>query len=272
MIKEAMDRLLELATPTMLEVEGRPYSTLQLTPIIDPRIKPLEIHTLTGIVDYLERTDNDDRFPDDSDFQEIQNIDEIFIHIISHDHLDLYGTLMDPWKVRNHYLSISLIDDKPFPFGKWLDLEEAIIELQSKMVPDITGTIKISTEEEGPFSYCEAVIQKTDLLPTIQLLSSVTECNQRISEDNGISQSITIQKGIRNKEQVEIANVIQLRPFRTFREIEQPSSFFVRRIRQGAESPRVAFFEADGGAWKLEAIQKIKSWLSGKIPGVKIIA
>lgn len=272
MIKEAMDRLLELSRSAEIKVEGRSYSTIPLTPIIDPRVKPLEIHTLTGITDYLKRTDSEDRFPDDSDFQEIQNIDKIFIHIMSHDHIDLYGTLIDPWKIRNHYLSISLIDDKPFPFGKWLGLEEAIIELQSKMVPDMTGTIKISTEKEGIFSECEVAIQKTDLLPTIQLLSSVTECNQKISEDNGISQSVTIQRGVRVKEQMEIANVIQLRPFRTFLEIEQPLSSFVRRIRQGAESPQVAFFEADGGTWKLEAIQKIKSWLSGRIPGVKIIA
>jgi hypothetical protein len=294
MIKEAIDRILELGNPAVVCVEERRYSTLPLTPVIDPRVKALDIHTLTGITDYLERIDGNPENPAPLgcfDCQEIEVIDKVFIHVVSYNHVDLYGTLMEPWKGRNHYLSVSLIDDKPFPFGKWMDLETAIIELQSKMVPDAGCIVRTGKGKEDPLKESnyecldrgnclpgdkeanEATdISRNDLQTTIQLLSTVTECNQRVSEDDGISQLVTIQRGVRGKEQAEIANIVQLRPFRTFREIEQPSSFFVRRIRPGKEGPEVAFFEADGGAWKLESIQRIKDWLSGKLLGVKIIA
>jgi len=59
------------------------------------------------------------------------------------------------------------------------------------------------------------------------------------------------------------SNPIRLRPYRTFREIEQPASLFVLRLQKGrdGELPRAALFEADGGQWKLEACQAIKHWL-----------
>ena len=56
---------------------------------------------------------------------------------------------------------------------------------------------------------------------------------------------------------------VTLKPFRTFREIEQPESEFILRYqnRNGIEA---ALFEGDGGCWKLDAILRIKEWLSDK--------
>ncbi|MEB9782308.1 hypothetical protein P4K16_30685, partial [Bacillus cereus] len=53
-------------------------------------------------------------------------------------------------------------------------------------------------------------------------------------------------------------NPVQLSPYRTFVEVEQPESKFVFRMREGA---RCGLFEADGGAWKLEAMNNIKEYL-----------
>lgn len=60
-------------------------------------------------------------------------------------------------------------------------------------------------------------------------------------------------------------------PLRTFYEVEQPSSPFVLRF---SENAKVALFEGDGGAWKLEAVENIKKWLRTKLYGenVHIIA
>ncbi len=49
-----------------------------------------------------------------------------------------------------------------------------------------------------------------------------------------------------------------LRPYRTFAEVEQPASQFVFRINQNAQ---MALFEADGGKWRLEAINNIANYL-----------
>lgn len=55
--------------------------------------------------------------------------------------------------------------------------------------------------------------------------------------------------------------MIKLSPYRTFREIEQPESLFLLRMkRERGGVPYVALFEADGGQWKHDAITKIKMY------------
>jgi hypothetical protein len=69
--------------------------------------------------------------------------------------------------------------------------------------------------------------------------------------------------------EIPIPNPVKLSPFRTFIEVEQPESLFVLRGRKG---PQWALFEADGGLWKIKAIQNIKNWLEKKELNVPIIA
>ena len=48
----------------------------------------------------------------------------------------------------------------------------------------------------------------------------------------------------------------------TIRELDQPASDFIFRVKaQGG----FALFEADGGAWKIAAINAIASWLTNRI-------
>jgi hypothetical protein len=65
-----------------------------------------------------------------------------------------------------------------------------------------------------------------------------------------------------------------LSPYRTFRELNQPESAFIFRMRGGGEgkAPQCALFEADGGKWKLDAVQAIKLWLADFCPGIASIA
>jgi hypothetical protein len=67
---------------------------------------------------------------------------------------------------------------------------------------------------------------------------------------------------------------VELRPYRTFREIEQPASKFVLRVKRGGEGqkPGCALFEADGGFWKLEAIENIRKYIASKNLNITIIA
>ena len=51
---------------------------------------------------------------------------------------------------------------------------------------------------------------------------------------------------------------LTLAAYRTFIEIDQPERKFVLRMQSG---PRVALLEADGGAWKNEAIRNIENYL-----------
>ncbi|OSB00487.1 hypothetical protein B2H85_13365, partial [Clostridium botulinum] len=61
---------------------------------------------------------------------------------------------------------------------------------------------------------------------------------------------------------------VTLAPYRTFPEIEQPLSRFIFRMQQG---PSAAIYEADGGAWRNQAMQRIKAYLEEELKGIKNI-
>ena len=53
MLKEFVDRLVQLAAVEMIEVGGRTYSSKKLEGVFDPTPIPLGAHTLTGVKDYI---------------------------------------------------------------------------------------------------------------------------------------------------------------------------------------------------------------------------
>ena len=77
--------------------------------------------------------------------------------------------------------------------------------------------------------------------------------------------------------EVQVPNPVELKPYRTFFEIEQPSSSFVFRMKSGGkgheDGPMCSLHEADGGAWRLDAIEEVKHFLRYKKPDyISIIA
>ena len=60
---------------------------------------------------------------------------------------------------------------------------------------------------------------------------------------------------------VQVPNPVKLIPYRTFAEIEQPSSLYVFRVRDdGNGAPAFKLVEADNGLWKHAAMLKIKDY------------
>ena len=80
--------------------------------------------------------------------------------------------------------------------------------------------------------------------------------------DNGISQQVTVKEGAATLTKAEVPSPAELRPYRTFLEVEQPASPFVFRINKRGEC---ALFEADGGLWKNEAVESILNYLTGEL-------
>ena len=116
-----------------------------------------------------------------------------------------------------------------FNYGRFHDTEEFIIAFQSKFTPT----------------------KDRDLL--LKVIGNVKEENVRTTGDNGISQAVTIKTGVASADDVLVPNPVTLAPYRTFLEVEQPESDFIFRMKDG---PSGAIFEADGGAWRNEAILK----------------
>lgn len=229
MIKSALEYLHTLARPPIVKAEGRQYSSYQLHPIATPKPEPLKLTTLSGLVDYIDA--------------EIDEIKPCMIHVEDPETVRLLTGIVDDWMTRRCF-AVATRQGETFRFGQFVPVEEFIIGVNARFQP---------TEDRETM---------------LALVSNLTEASSRDLQDDGITQRTTIKKGITRVSETEVKNRVVLRPYRTFPEVaDQPASEFVFRLRPGRDGdlPTVALFEADGGAWKSEAIYQVASWIKGAL-------
>ncbi len=159
-----------------------------------------------------------------------------FLHIVDHERVELTGVLQSDGKRETLVIARAIVPD--FNYDYFLDSEQLIISLQSKFT---------KTKDR-------------DLL--LKVIGNVKEENVRQTGDNGIAQAVTIKTGVASADDVLVPNPVTLAPYRTFLEVVQPESDFIFRMKDG---PRGAIFEADGGAWRNEAIENIRAYLSEEL-------
>lgn len=123
-------------------------------------------------------------------------------------------------------------------FDHFLDAERFIIALQAKFVKNADREI------------------------LLQVMGNATEENVKQANDDGISQKVVVKTGVASKSEALVPNPVTLAPYRTFVEVQQPESMFIFRMKEG---PSGALFEADGGAWKNDAIQNIRDFLEERL-------
>lgn len=99
-------------------------------------------------------------------------------------------------------------------------------------------------------------------------IGNLRDENVKNFSDDGVSQTVTVKTGVATVSEAILPNPVMLAPYRTFAEIEQPESTFIFRMREGGMATLV---ESDGNLWKLEAIKKIKDYISeGLTPSRKM--
>lgn len=239
---------------TTVLYEPQPDGTWKRTNFGGPGVRPqaLALHTLSGLVSYLvSRAAESATEPDSAATRDGAQQDELLIHVVDHEHVKVLTALDEKEGAYRTVFATAefqpLIGTPavPFRFGQYLDLESFNIALQAlfedgddrKRVLHITGTVKEETV--------------------------------RTSKDDGVTQQVVASAGVVGAYDTDVPNPVRLRPFRTFREVPQPESLFILRMKKGATGalPEAALFEADGGAWKLEAIRSIKSYLEMELEG-----
>lgn len=237
MIQKALQYLVGLKKVEVLEVDGKNYSTEQLhyiAPVFDqtPPTSAIEISTLTGLVDYIKNGVDKLEGP-------------LVVHVVSSTQVYVYSELRDD-KKRNNYILCKAWTPK-ITYERFSDVEEFNIMLQS------------------------CFLENEHRNAILQIVGNVVEEDVKTVGDNGISQQVIAKSGIAKVDNVIVPNPVELRPFRTFAEVEQPASKFIFRMQSG---PEAALFEADGGAWRLYAMQNVKGYLTEKLDGcnVKIIS
>ena len=194
----------------------------ELSPI--KRAEPLEVNSLSGLVDYMK-----------SEFRSMENDKKLLLHVESPTKVVIYSELDKDRKRESVIEATASLDS--FPYGRWQDSEDFIINVLSLIQRDL---------DADAIRQCASQIR--------------IEGGADLS-DNGVSQTVTIKEGA-TLSKAEVPSPAELRPYRTFLEVEQPSSPFVFRINRLGEC---ALFEADGGIWKHEAMENVSQYLVNEL-------
>ncbi|PAD86696.1 hypothetical protein CHH55_17155 [Niallia circulans] len=195
----------------------------EIKPMIERAMQPLQINTLTGLIGYIK-----------ANLERTNS--SLFLQVYDEKTVFLKGVL-DEEGEREVLVEVNAIVPH-FDYGYFLDSEALIIALQSKFT---------KTADR-------------DLL--LKVVGNVKEENVRATGDTGYSQAVTIKSGVASADDVLVPNPVELAPYRTFLEVEQPTSNFIFRMKDG---PRGAIFEADGGAWRNQAIFNVCEFLSEEL-------
>jgi hypothetical protein len=235
MIKEAIEKIIDMTTGDIIKDDfGRQVWNKTGAFMNEPKWPTLKLLSLTALDDYLKMVHP-------------QPVPKgVFLHIASPTFVTFRGPVEKLKKAADTYAE-ACCDTKCFPFGQWITVESFIILLQTMFVANAT------TE---------------DLLKIVGNLSSETSLK---TLDNGVAQEVTARSGITMVENVKLPNPVELRPYRTFREVEQPESLYVFRMQKDGGSISCALFDVGGNLWEQTAIASIKEWLKAAKLDIPVI-
>lgn len=225
-LKEALQYIAELGVDAekteVLDINGKTYANKSLTRYDKmPKADRIKASTLTSMVDYIYQCNKE--FPG-----------SMIIHIVSPTRVCLMSAL-DKEREREVLFEVNA-ETSEFRFDNWYDQERFMIELQANFQ------------------------NNNDLEAVMKLAGNIESKNSQTFTDDGTTQVATITVGVATKADALVPNPVELIPYRTFHEVEQPASKFVFRVGD-KEVPMFKIVEAEGGIWKNEAISNIKTFL-----------
>lgn len=197
----------------------------------------LEFFTLAGVVDYIN-ANTEGLIPTDGSRIILQVEDQSKVILLSQPSEN---------KKARHIIAKAVAHVPGIEFGRYMDTDSFNTMLLSKFI-------------------------ETDARKLLfAVVKSMTKQQSAQTTDDGVGQVVTVKEGVSMASNVTFQNPVPLRPRRTFTEVEQPESNFTLRVDEDANA---ALFESDGGAWKNEAVAKIKEYLQLHIdnPAVIVIA
>lgn len=223
---------------TVVNIDGHWYVNTGKLKRIEPveRKQPpvYKVFTLRGLIDYIVE-DPDCLF---------DQYERLVLHVESQRSVRLYTKTYGTDNSVRTELASCACTNRPFEFNCYYGREDFMVALMSRF------------------------IQTDNAIGVGKLVGNLSVEDAVQVSDDGMNQSVTIKSGIARKASgVKVENPVVLAPIRSFPDIAQPESPFVLRIKNVAdkEEPKVALFEADGDAWKCEAVQRIKELLQSEL-------
>ena len=227
MLKSFIQYIVGMAEPHIQNIDGETYSDKHLHRICYiPYASEIRMNTLSSLIEYIKSGVDS--------FSEM-----MIIHVQSPTCVSMYSALdID----RNRENVVEVRANVPeFNFNQFMDHEAFCIGVQSKFIdhPD------------------------TDKALLLKFAGTVEAGSVAEYGDDGISQKATVKTGIASKGEALVPSPAFLQPFRTFVEVEQPCSSFIFRMKDDKyKGIQCALYEADGGAWKISAMESIKAYLT----------
>lgn len=230
MIKKALEYVIGLSEAKIQNINGDVYSDKPLCRIDPyyPLANAISMSNLSSLVEYIN-----------SDIDSMHR--HMIVQVISPTDVRLISQLNEN---RERETLVEVRAQIPsFNYGQFMDSEAFCIGVQSKFIDD----------------------SATDKALLLKFAGTVEAGTVAQYGDDGVSQKATVKTGIASKSEAIVPNPVNLKPFRTFPECEQPVSAFIFRMRQGGNGVNCALFEADGGAWKNDAMKYIADYLINNI-------
>ena len=133
-------------------------------------------------------------------------------------------------------------------------------EARATDVPGWSDKVQLGFEE-AQIALRTRFQETKDTVYAMKLLSDICLGAKVTYNDNGIATTVVTQKGVALQTNEAIRPIVNLKPYRTYQEVEQPESIFLIRVGERG----ISFTEADGGMWKLKARETIKEFLEKRL-------
>lgn len=218
--------------PQIMEINGIKYCDKKLIEIPRgekclPDVTCLMFKTLSGFADYCSS-------PDITVLHKTMLANKLIIHIGSGRSVSL-TTCFDSDRGSRETLAKSefAYSESQSKFNNYLDQELFVIWMLTNFA---------SSEERSRL---------------LSFVGNIRDETIGTSEDDGVTQIASVKRGARLTTE-GFKNPIMLNPFRTFSEIEQPSSNYILRLQP---ENKIGLFSVEDRQWELEAIKNISNYL-----------
>lgn len=216
-----IDSIVDLGKNEIIMKDGIEYSTKRLFQIEKPRANKLNGQSLDSVVNFINSTLG------------IEKVTYPLLVTVFHDSVEVHSQLNENELTRDFLFAAKPLVPE-LELGRWQEVEQFIIKLQT----------------------CFEDTENRDNL--LKLVSNFVTKDTVEIKDNGMGQTVTVAAGVALETATEIQPIIALTPKRTFGEVDQVESLFLFRVRKDTS---VCLFEADGGAWKDDARNRISDYL-----------
>lgn len=240
--REAIEKIEGLVTDSMIiQSGGKDWTAKTLHPVVfEAKAEAISGYTLKGLCDYINH-----------------NIDQLdlpkyFVHVLGVDKVSFLSSIRGELRNREKPILVSPDpENKEFSFGTFMTQEEFIIRFRAGF-----------QQQKGD-----------DFDEVLSMVKKVTGGTAIELDDDGITQTVEVKRGVTGnyKELKSPKPIVNLSPYRTFRDIDQVRSEFLFRLRLSGDIPSIALFEADGGRWRIEAASRIEEYITSRLPNVLVI-